>query len=351
MTAKKTDPTPLNRRDFIWMGATSLAGLFGGGSLAWGRQRDKAARLAQDEVTILTNMLTGSGIDLAETDNALTAAQQLIADLTAELAQARSEASSYLSQLEASQLEAATLSTELAELRRQLGESEEQNGLLSGLIELYNALEDEGIDTIIEVGLASLMGTWSSINIIRPLLHNGLTFVNTVIDAFEQRLTTLRDNLLRVLPLTDDTTTQVTAIENTAKEVVKNNRTTLEPVIEFITYVLDNLPFGIGQQVSQTMNLIGDLLSAIPNTLSQLTRLVLTPFSEHLEQTDKGWQQTVVVPVRDRVLGPTATLLDTLTDADAALNDDLATPAQDALNRRGALRDKIARYKQEHDLT
>jgi len=350
-TANSNLQAPLNRRDFIWLTATALTGLAGGGSLAWGRQRDQAAELAEQEVAILIDTLNNSGANLVNSDSALAAAQNLIAKLADELGNARTETAGYLSQLGDAETELTGMRAEITRLRGQLTDTENQNTVLADLLTLYEALEDEGLDIIIQTGLAALAGVWGSLNTIVSLLQSGIIVVGDILDNFVQRLITLRNNLLRVLPMTTSLSNQVTSIEDSADETVDENSAALDPVTRFVNFVLDNLPFGIGNRVKEAMTLIGELLSIIPDTLLELQQRVLTPFDEHLDATgDKGWLQTVVTPVRERVLGPAVSLLDAVAETDTTMTTELIDPVNATLNRRGALHDKSSRYKAEHNL-
>lgn len=353
-TGTHEDESGLGRRDFILMASTAAAGVFGGASLAWGLGRAADAQAQQALADDLALQLDASGASAADLNALLQAAHTEIETLNGqltsqagELATARSEASETAARLAEAQAQIETLTAEVQRLGDELARTQDDNGILSGLIELYEGLDEIDLDGIVEAGLLSLAVVWSRMRGAMTVLSSGITLAAGLLDNFEITLANLRASINRVIPLNSSLTTQLEAVRSAAADAAA---AALDPISEFVIYVLDNLPFGIGENARDTLILMRNTLNAAPNTVSETETRVLTPMQGHVALDTKGWKATVVTPIRDDVLTKGSDLLDKIDEADVVLKDDVVTPSNSAIAERKLVRQQIASYKRDHGI-
>lgn len=345
--------SPLNRRDFLWLSATALTGMFGAGALAWGVNRNQAALEADAYSAYLAEVISTAPQADGES---LLSAEETIIHLAEQLRQSQTQAAAYLEQLTQAEGRVAGLEAEVASLRAQLGEAESRGGLLGELLALYEQLDATDLDAIVRAGLASLGSLWAGLSNLGGLLRTGIALGETALAGLEDNLTTLRTNLQRLLPTTNALAADIEVVKTSADEAAAKTTgaggrgNLFEPITRFVEVVLNNLPFGIGDQLAATLLLMRDVLTKLPNALSELRLRVLGPLGDYLAETGPGWQATVVNALRENLLTPATTLLDALDDADRDLRVELIDPANGALATRGQVREQISEFKATHQM-
>lgn len=205
-------------------------------------------------------------------------------------------------------------------------------------------------DEVDDVGRDALMGVWTGLGGLAPVLRSGVELALDLLAEFEETLATLREKVLRSAKLLTSISLDVDRIEQASARAVLTVGPLFEPVAQFASYLIEHLPFDISAPFEDTMGLVRRLLASVPNTIRHLEQLIIQPFERYLSQGQQGWTSGLTRPLREQLLAPAAEFLGKWSEADAALADKVLTPTTAALERRGQLRAEIAAYKSQHNL-
>ncbi len=346
-----TQQTPSRRRFLLHALGLGAAGLAVGGGAAWTKNQLAVGAEALTQTQTLQNQLTETAtakatldVTVADLQTRFTALQiRMDGVLTqnAELATSLSAAQQTTTLLQA-QLN--TKQTELDSAHTRLSESGE-------LINLYTLLDGVNLDAAVETGLAAVSGGLVGSLTLAPTVRAGLTQAATALADFETWLPDVETMVAWVGEQVVKITAGLMAIELAAQRFVTGLVTGFEAVFGgLIKFILEHLPFGLGDDVNRALTVTHALLVTLPDVTAGLKAQVLDKIAPRVTAGTHHWKNTLVTPVRDQALAPTTELLTRLDEANTAFVNALQTPAQTALTRRAELRQQIVAYRGAHNL-
>lgn len=223
---------------------------------------------------------------------------------------------------------------------------------LKGLVTLYENLEKIGIDAIISGAMTAFKSLLDGLRGGVALLHGGISAAEGTISGFQSTFAVLRGALAGAEQAVDN----VAALLKNVQDLLGQATSPLDPMIrqvqQFFNDLLGKIPFGVGDNIRQTINGISGLIIAVPSMLlavktSLFDSLSATWFSD---DSAKSIQGTLLDPISHLVLEPLAKFLDDVEQTLAHWESDVATPVQAALDQRTATRKQIADYRSQQKI-
>jgi hypothetical protein len=325
-TGSAGSPPDPKRRQFITRlvlgGAAALAA---GGSAALiydRRHRD------EPQVVILPNSEEGGGEPSAEMLEELSSLDYDLLAMTAERDQ-------LISDLDQRQKELADAQSQLEAAQTRLDE-------YAGLIDLWEQLDEIGLDSLVAAGLASVGLSLTSLMRLVDLFGVGLEKGREVLSTFLSALPGPQDGIKWLQG-------QVAALAESLDWVVEQVQKAVDPVepftrqiANFVSWVLDRLPFGIGAKAKDGLDAMEALVTGLPDLVEGINDSVLDPLADWFGDDEKtSLVGTLVDPVQEKVVDTGDEVITGASDFEAAYLENLVTPIEDALERRAGLRTQI----------
>ena len=270
-----------------------------------------------------------------------------------ELLSARKTADADLAAANA-ELEATKNAADL-ELKELAENAAEEVAKLLGLLDLYEELDEIGLDGIITKGLGALALPLGAVEAGAKALKSGLEWAEGALLAVGEALPTAQESLLwledRVSALAD----AIEKLENGVAQALDKatDNPVGEAVKELTAKILDALPFGLGDRFRDALAGLVLLVTSVDDLVEGINTRLLEPLRENWfsGEDDEGMSGSFFNPLVDNVLNPLEEHLDNLAQLADTVQAELKTPAQKAMVERARLRQKIARYKDEYGLT
>jgi hypothetical protein len=223
---------------------------------------------------------------------------------------------------------------------------------LQGLIALYESLDKLGIDGIIIGAMTAFKSLLDGLRGGVDHLRGGIGAAEGTISGFLSTFAVLRGALAGA----EQAVANVAALLKNVQDVLGQTTSPLDPMIrqveQFFNDLLGKIPFGVGDNIRQTVNGISGLVIAIPS----MVLTVKTSFLEPLRATwfsddnSKNIQGEVLDPITQSVLEPLKKFLGDVDQTLAQWESDVTTPVQAALDQRAATHKQIADYKTQHKM-
>lgn len=223
---------------------------------------------------------------------------------------------------------------------------------LKGLLALYESLEKIGIDTIISGAMAVYKGLLDGLRGGVSLLRGGIAAAQGTIGGFQSTYAVLGSALTAAEQAVDN----VAALLKNVQDLLGQATSPIEPLIrqvrEFFDNLLGKVPFGVGDNIRQTIDGIAGLVIAIPSMVSSVKTSFLEPLRATWFSTDtaRNIQGSLLDPINNQLLEPVAKFLDDVEQTLARWETDVSAPVQAALSQRDAVRKQIADYKSQHNM-
>ena len=223
---------------------------------------------------------------------------------------------------------------------------------LKGLVALYENLEKIGLDSIISGAMSVFRGVLDRLRESVGLLRGGIGAAEGTISGFQSTLAVLRGTLTAAEQAVDN----VAALLKNVQDFLGQSTSPLDPLLrqvrQFFDDLLGKIPFGVGDNIRNTVDGMAGLVIAIPS----LVLAVKTGFLEPLRGTwlsddnAKNIQGSLLDPINQSVLEPLKKFLDDVDQTLAQWESDVTAPVQAALDQRDTSRKLIADYKRQHNL-
>jgi hypothetical protein len=223
---------------------------------------------------------------------------------------------------------------------------------LQGLVELYEKLERVGLDAIIQTGMAAVGLLFGGLELGAKGLKSGLELVEKGLSSIEKTFPTVRTGVewveMEVSALADG----IDALQTTLGRVLDKASPITEALGDFVTFVLDKLPFGIGDKVQSVLGSLSELVSGIPELVEGINAHLLEPLRQEWfsNEKGKGLDDALLKPLVAHVFDPLEAHLGDLAGLIDAWQQGLVAPSQQAIEERAMIRRQIAQYKKEHGL-
>ncbi|MGB8644174.1 MAG: hypothetical protein WCF84_02990 [Anaerolineae bacterium] len=224
---------------------------------------------------------------------------------------------------------------------------------LRGLVQLYESLDQIGVDAIMATAMLVFKGFLDTLRNGVSLLKTGATAAGNAIAAFHNTFGAIRDGL----GLAEQAVSAVASLLKDAETWLGQATTPLQPLLQQVRQFFDDLmskiPFGVGDNIRKAVDGLVGLVAAIPNMLLQVNTNLIEPLRTGWFSADnsKNLQGTLVDPITRQVMDPLAKFLGDVDETLFHWESDVATPVQTALNSRAVVRSKIGDYKKQHNLS
>ncbi len=220
---------------------------------------------------------------------------------------------------------------------------------LKGLLTLYEALERVGLDAIAELGIDTMAALLEGVEGGTRLLKRGVERVEEALDSFSGLFPTIRDGIAWAESLVSSLSDKLARLEETIGSVVDRASPLTDALGEFFNFLLGLLPDSIETSVRDTLARVEAVITSIPEAVEGLNTRLLTPLRENWfgDEAAQKLETTLIEPITTGLLDPLEAHLEALADLFDEWEANLAQPIREALEERRAIREQIARYREE----
>ncbi len=227
------------------------------------------------------------------------------------------------------------LQLELEEARAALADAQALNSL-------WRALDDTGLDGIVAGALAFLSGLFATLLPVTVLLRSGMSRTRDNLTAFTAALPGPQDGILWLQAQVSGLAAALDWLGQKIREVIEPVEPYTELIAGFILWVLDRLPFGAGARARAALDAMQVVVNSLPDHIEGLNTTVLDPLAEWFgRDEDRNLLGMLVKPVDTLVLQPAQRVIDDFAALERSYQEQLAVPAQVALEQRAVLRAQI----------
>jgi hypothetical protein len=223
---------------------------------------------------------------------------------------------------------------------------------LHGLVNLYEKLERVGLDAVIHSGMAAVGLLFGGLELGANGLRSGLELVEKGLLSIEKAFPIVQTGIEWVEKGVSALADGIDALQTTLGRAIDKASPITEALGDFVAFVLDKLPFGIGDKVQSVLDSLSGLVSGIPELIEGINTHLLEPLRQDWFSTEdgKGLDDVLLKPLVEHVFDPLEALLGDLAGLIDAWQKKLVAPAQQAIEERALIREQIAQYKKEHGL-
>lgn len=344
----------MGRRSFLKAVAlTAVAATTVGGGAGY-----LANKVREDPITTasVTPQTLPRSVTIAET--AATANQE-VANLLAQLASAQAENVRLRADLDATQrrltaLEATSDNVDETNeaLRTELASATQDVSVLSGLVALYEQLDDGVLIETVEGTLASFGQRLGSLLDDLPNVEEGLAIGSRALDSFEERLPALSEGRRWLESHLARLNAFFASAEEVLESVAESAGTFLQMLESWFQGLRKWLPFGVGDRAAEVMSTLATLLDETPNTIHGLRRNVADPLDRWVGKDDEDapLRTELLRPLRETTLQRAGSVLEHTRFTGNAFETEVKTPLQETVARRRQLRQQIATYREQNGL-
>jgi hypothetical protein len=225
-----------------------------------------------------------------------------------------------------------------------------QVGVLSGLVALYDQLDEIDLDDIVDNGLNAVGDALDELVDNVPTVSEGLQMGQAALDELEQHIPLIEDGRDWLDDQLGSVDEYYSAIERALSRVVEGGGSFIQMLNEWFQGLLKWLPFGIGNKAIEVMDSLSNLVSEIPGTLTGINANVVQPLDVWLEKDgdQTALQKRIISPVRERAIEPAIQAMDSTEALRTTYRSHLADPARLKLESKRAIRNSINEYRSTH---
>jgi hypothetical protein len=314
------------RRGFmlrVLLGGTAALALGGSAALYLDQRRRR-----EPQLVILPN---GSRVASGDAETLI----EQIALLNSQLADMTAERDRLLGEL-------AQASNDLNEAGAQLAEALAQLEDQRALNELWQQHDSVGLDDLLIAAFVLLNPALLSVMNFIAILRAGLSRGQGALDAFVAALPGPQQGIAWLK-------TRVSTLAASLDWVIEQVQEAIEPVepfaqliANFVIWVLERLPFGIGAKAEAGLEAMQTVITGLPEMVEGINTAVLDPLADWFAGDEQRSLAGILLnPIVDNVFGPAGDVLQQVTSFDTTYQAQFATPVQQALDQRAAIRQQI----------
>lgn len=332
------DPQPpsLEQDEFKLARRRFLLRLAVGGASALAVGGSAALLLNQNQggptVMILPN---GSevGVDAATTDVA--ALFERISTLEYDLAKVTAERDQLLTVINSGD-------SEYAKLLEKLAAAEVENEELRRINEMWADMDSLDLDQILTGGLSMVGGALTVFMGVLGLLQSGLAKGQSVISQFIIALTNPKAGMSWLQSKISRLSADLDWLSEQVQEVVEAAEPFTTKIAEFVLWILDRLPFGAGDKARAGMDAMETVVNSLPEIVDGMASKIYDPLADWFgDDNEVSIHGVLLDPVQENLVTPARDTLDEFTTFQTTYQDQLATPVEEVLEARAALRVQI----------
>ena len=224
---------------------------------------------------------------------------------------------------------------------------------LRALVALYEQLEKVGLDAILQTGMNVVRGALDTIKGGVNLMRSGVTTAETALRNFQTMLDGLQSVAHAAEQVLNDLAQKFHAAEGLVIAVLGTALPLADSIAGFFNTLLDKIPFGVGDNIRNAAKALTDLVRAIPTTIDTLTNHLLKTLQDYFFPASgtPAVKSSLIDPITNNMLEPLKKLLDDTDTLVSRWEIDFTQPVLSALDQRDKIRQEIAQYKQQNDMT
>ncbi len=219
---------------------------------------------------------------------------------------------------------------------------------LRGLLALYDALEQVGLDDIVESGLEAASGGLRLLEKGADVLNGGLQAVEDFLRKLDEAFPDMQTGIAVVEAGVSFLADGLQRLEDILSDFMEPAQPVTTAISKFVDQVLGYLPFGVGDTIRQGLQTIAELMTSIPEHVEAVNSALLEPLRERWFNTDpeQGLLSGLFAVLINRVLDPLEAHLTAISAFSETWQDKLALPARAAIAHRQQLRVELQGQRQ-----
>ncbi len=215
----------------------------------------------------------------------------------------------------------------------------------TGLMALYQELDELGLDRIVESGLGLVGMALERAGSGAAGLREGLRLAEQRLSELDQSFAGLDTGLARAEQ-------GITGLSNMMQTLEDRLRAAGEPVAPitealggFFKGLIERIP-GVGPRIIEAIEHVEAIIGAIPQSIENINSDLIRPLRERFfPQQGDTVQVRLLDPIAAAIVAPADALLGALSDLSSTWQSALQQPAQETLAKRAEVRQKIAAAK------
>jgi hypothetical protein len=234
------------------------------------------------------------------------------------------------------------LSGQVNDANGQINDLRAKNGAFRDVLDLYRQLEDLNIDQVITTALAAMGVPVLAIATIRAALDAGVGLAARILQTIEDQMPLIAAGLDWLDQQVARLTAGIRAIQTAL--AVTNNTRLAQAMQDFLSQVLDMLPFGVGQNVKAVLLAMGEVLKRLPDLIDNVNVMLIGPAQAWIVPGKEGGLHDLLLrPVREQVLAPAQQMVANAENLNTVYNQQLAQPVQSVIDQRARIRAEITK--------
>ena len=238
-------------------------------------------------------------------------------------------------------------------LTTELGQANEQIGILAGLIALYEQFTAVDVETAVTDGFNNFTGEVETMLAEMPTLSESIQLGRQALENFESQVPVLDNGRLWLINHLSKIEGYFQVVEQLLSEAVDRVGPFLQMLTDWFEGVKKWLPFGIGQTATTIMQSITDLIMETPNTISGLDTNIAQPLNVWLnrdQNSETALHQTLIKPLRDDLMPKADMTVSKAHQMNEMYKTSLKEPVETAVSSQRAIRGLIVAYRERHGI-
>lgn len=208
---------------------------------------------------------------------------------------------------------------------------------------LWAALDAVGLDDILAGALVTVEVAWLALSPLVEALRDGLARGRDVLQIVMDAFPGPQEGIHWLQEQVNELAENLAWLAEQVSEVVEPLQPLADAIAQFILWVLEHLPFGIGRDAQAGLEAMQTIVGGLPDLVEGINGSVLDPLADWFGQNvGTNLLGTLINPLLDNVFNPAGEMLDKLGVLDTDYETALAGPVQQALSNRAAIRAQIA---------
>ncbi|MCP4419175.1 MAG: twin-arginine translocation signal domain-containing protein [Chloroflexi bacterium] len=235
----------------------------------------------------------------------------------------------------------------------ELGQANEQIGILAGLLALYEQLEALDMETAVDNGLNAVSSSIETMLAEMPTLSESVQLGRQALQNFESQMPLLDNGRLWLIDHLGKIERYFQAVEQLLTQTVDRVGPFLQMLNEWFESVKKWLPFGIGQTATNIMQSITVLILETPNTINGLDTNITQPLNIWLgrdQNNETGLHNSLIKPLRDDLMPKADSTVSKVQQMDVTYKTALKEPMETAVANQRAVRNLIAEYRDRYSV-
>ena len=353
------DEQMISRRNFMRnLAISALAATTAGTTAALLRKELKTAPVSPPIISALPSVPTA--VPAIRSAQTIMTAPNDASELLARLAESQAENMRLQAALEATKRDLESLVTTnngnrsaTEDLSLQLAGATENIGVLSGLVALYQQLDEVDVTNTVQNGLALVTASINDLVDQTPALSEGIEMGQQALAEVESHLPQLEDGRIWMEAQANKLGAFYDSVEVVLQGVLESVGSFIELVETWFEGIRKWLPFGIDTKAANVVNALSALVAETPHTISGLDSYIAKPLDAWLSREEEDTprlQRKLIKPIREQVLVEASATIDRAQSVKNSFQEQLALPVEAAAANRDAVRQQIETYRQQYQL-